>query len=130
MPCLKEKICIYVNLFAQNLVKIFSETRQNEQLTSSQSPPLFAILQKIEDCEKELEKAFAQLDRARAALGQFLLTMTVTQYEGYYARYAPRTHGLPAPVPRYEFPRGREFYKRIGEPKRIVAPMVDQSELV
>jgi hypothetical protein len=33
-------------------------------------------------------------------------------------------------VPLYAFPRGREFYKAIGEPKRVVAPMVDQSELV
>ena len=65
-------------------------------------------------------------------LRRLLLKMTVTNppLEEYYARYAPRTHGRPPPVPKHNFPRGREFYKRIGEPKRVVAPMVDQSELV
>lgn len=58
------------------------------------------------------------------------MTVSPSSYEEYYARYAPRTYGLPAPVPLHEFPRGRDFYKRLGEPKKIVAPMVDQSELV
>jgi hypothetical protein len=57
------------------------------------------------------------------------MTVTESPYAQYYAKYAPRTHGLPAPVPLHEFSRGREFYKSIGEPKKIVAPMVDQSEL-
>jgi hypothetical protein len=57
--------------------------------------------------------------------------MTLTDpHQGYYTRYAPRTHNLPPPVPLHTFPRGREFYTNIGKPKRIVAPMVDQSELV
>lgn len=57
--------------------------------------------------------------------------MTLTDpHQEYYTRYAPRTHNLPPPVPLHNFPRGRVFYKNIGEPKRIVAPMVDQSELV
>ena len=62
----------------------------------------------------------------------YRLTMTVEKspFEHYYARYAPRTHGLKLPAPLHNFPRGREFYKALGEPKRIVAPMVDQSELV
>ena len=58
------------------------------------------------------------------------MTVTETPFDQYYAKYAPRTYGLPTPVPLYSFPRGREFYKAIGEPKRVVAPMVDQSELV
>ena len=58
------------------------------------------------------------------------MTVTKPQYEDYYSRYAPRTHGLPPPAPLHDFPRGREFYRRIGEPKKVVAPMVDQSELV
>jgi Dihydrouridine synthase (Dus) len=57
------------------------------------------------------------------------MTVTKPPLEEYYARYAPRTHGLPTPIPKYEFPRGREFYKRIGEPKRVVAPMVELGDL-
>lgn len=85
------------------------------------------------------EKSFAatileygKLDCARTALRRFLLRMTISkpQYEDYYSRYAPRTHGLPPPVPLHDFPRGREFYKKLGAPKKVVAPMVDQSELV
>ena len=57
------------------------------------------------------------------------MTVTESPYEAYYVKYAPRTHGLPTPTPLHTFPRGRDFYKRVGEPKRIVAPMVDQSEL-
>lgn len=72
------------------------------------------------------------MKKAGSALSRCLWRMTVfpSSYEEYYARYAPRTYGLPAPVPLHEFPRGRDFYKRLGEPKKIVAPMVDQSELV
>jgi hypothetical protein len=67
-----------------------------------------------------------------SALSRFLWRMTISpsSYEEYYTRYAPRTHGLPTPVPLHDFPRGRDFYKKLGEPKKIVAPMVDQSELV
>jgi hypothetical protein len=66
------------------------------------------------------------------AVTRFLLRMTISEspFGQYYAKYAPRTHGLPPPIPLHDIPRGREFYKRIGEPKKIVAPMVDQSELV
>ena len=65
-------------------------------------------------------------------VGRLLPNMTVTEPHlgQYYARYASRTHGLPLPVPLHVFPRGRDFYKAIGEPRRIVAPMVDQSDLV
>jgi hypothetical protein len=68
---------------------------------------------------------------AAAALSRFIRRMTTdSSFESYYTKYAPRTYGLPPPVPLHQFPRGREFYKNIGEPKKIVAPMVDQSELV
>lgn len=70
--------------------------------------------------------------RVGSAIGRWLLNMTVDEgsFEQYYVKYAPRTHGLPTPEPLHTFPRGREFYKKLGEPKRVVAPMVDQSELV
>jgi hypothetical protein len=74
----------------------------------------------------------SRLKKTGTAISRWFLRMTVTEtpFDQYYAKYAPRTHGLPMSVPLHAFPRGREFYKAIGEPKRVVAPMVDQSELV
>ena len=79
----------------------------------------------------EIGAAISSWNRASSVRQSYRLTMTVEKspYD-YYARYAPTTHGLKLPPPLYNFPRGREFYKGLGEPKRIVAPMVDQSELV
>jgi len=78
------------------------------------------------------QKVDLSVKKVGSALSRFLWRMTISpsSYEEYYTRYAPRTHGLPTPVPLHDFPRGRDFYKKLGEPKKIVAPMVDQSELV
>src|SRR5579859_3166563 len=88
---------------------------------------------KSQNLQKSHSKSFTTLQgqRIRQAVRRFLARMTLTDpHQEYYTLYAPRTHNLPPPVPLHNFPRGREFYKNIGEPKRIVAPMVDQSELV
>jgi hypothetical protein len=78
------------------------------------------------------QKVDSSVKKVGSALSRFLWRMTISpsSYEEYYTRYAPRTHGLPTSVPLHDFPRGRDFYKKLGEPKKIVAPMVDQSELV
>ena len=82
--------------------------------------------------ERVTQKVDSSVKKVVSALSRFLWRMTVSpsSHEEYYTRYAPRTHGLPTPVPLHDFPRGRDFYKKLGEPKKIVAPMVDQSELV
>ena len=78
------------------------------------------------------QKVDSSVKKVGSALSRFLWRMTISpsSYEEYYTRYAPRTHGLPTPVPLHDFPRRRDFYKKLGDPKKIVAPMVDQSDLV
>ena len=120
--------------------KIGTENLNSAQAVSITTAPHYShyfthkfTIGKSQNFRGSHSKSFTTVQRQRIgqAVHRFLARMTLTDpHQEYYARYAPRTHNLPPPVPLHNFPRGREFYKNIGEPKRIVAPMVDQSEMV